>query len=247
MMETPPQTAPIQVRQLLVRFSGRIEPWEVPALRGAIGQKVGADAVLFHHHQGDSLRYSYPLIQYKRLGKSPAILCLGPGVDDIHKFFSQPDWSLRIGHKHLPMRIEELSLRVVEVGFANEPIAYSLRNWVAVNQDTFPAYRSLKTREERAAFLQRKLTGNMLSFAKGINWHVDQNIEVEIDTIEAAPNVRIKGVEMANFHVSFRSNLSLPDYIGLGGKPSIGMGMLYRADSGFRHQGGTTPPQYRVL
>lgn len=213
-------------RILTVQFSGRLSPWEIPAFRGAIGHKVGPDAVYFHHHEGEKLRFSYPLIQYKRINGSPAIICIGEGVDEIHRFFAKADWSISIGQKHLPMRIERLHLDTVEVGISATPTRYALSHWVALNQRNHQEYLQLQGIVARTQYLERKLTGNILSFAKGIGWHIDQPVEVTILEVTEAPRMTIKGISLVNFHVEFTCNVVLPSLVGLGGKVSVGMGVV---------------------
>lgn len=216
----------ITQRILTVQFSGRLSPWEVPAFRGAIGRKVGPDAVLFHQHEGEKLRFAYPLIQYKQMNGKPTIICIGEGVDEIHRFFAKADWSITIGHKHLPMRIERLSLDTVEMGLSATPIRYRLSHWAALNQRNHQEYQRLEGIVAKTKYLEQKLTGNILSFAKGIGWHIDQPIEVTILDMTEAPRVTIKGIPLVNFNLTFSCNVMLPSLIGLGGKVSVGMGVV---------------------
>ncbi len=224
-----------ELRILSIRFTGRLHPGEVSAFRGAIGHKVGPDAVLFHNHQGDRLRFAYPLIQYKSLGGRPSIICLGEGVDDIHRFFSQADWSLQVRGRELPMRIENLNLQPWNLSMESNPVhAYRLSRWVALNQRSYPEFQQLQGLSERIRYLERKLVGNILSFAKGIGWHIDQQIIVQINNLEEARPVRVKGFSLHNFHVDVSTNIRLPHHIGLGGKVSVGMGVVNSEST--RHQ-----------
>lgn len=73
-----------KIRYLTVRFDVEIQPYEIPAFRGAIIEKTGAEYVNFHHHLADGqFLYRYPVIQYKRIGRNPAIICIDEGTDDI--------------------------------------------------------------------------------------------------------------------------------------------------------------------
>ena len=51
----------MSVRILSVVFDTPIEPWELPALRGAIARKAGYEHEHFHNHdgQGDKMHYGY--------------------------------------------------------------------------------------------------------------------------------------------------------------------------------------------
>jgi len=76
-----------RIRVLDIEFENDIQPWEVPAFRGAVIESAGRKNILFHNHKQDKFVYSYPLIQYKRIGKKPHLVCIDDGVDEIHKFF----------------------------------------------------------------------------------------------------------------------------------------------------------------
>jgi hypothetical protein len=211
---------------LTVRFTGRLRPWEVPAFRGAIGRKVGAEGVLFHHHEGEKLRYAYPLIQYRCEGGRPVITCLGEGVEAIHQYFCQADWGITIGDHDLDMRVDALDLNSHALALSATERSYQISHWVALNQANHQRYQRLEGLAARIQFLEKKLVGNILAFAKGIDWYISDQVTVEITDLHAEPPMRIKGVRLENFQARFRTNVSLPAGIGLGAKVSIGMGGL---------------------
>lgn len=59
-----------RIKTLLLRFSNEISFKEIELLRGAVINAIGDKPnVLYHNHIDDTFRYSYPLIQYKRINK----------------------------------------------------------------------------------------------------------------------------------------------------------------------------------
>ena len=62
------------IRTLTVQFDANILYKEIPLFRGAVLKSMGDNAdLLYHNHTGENtFRYSYPLIQYKRLGGKAA-------------------------------------------------------------------------------------------------------------------------------------------------------------------------------
>ncbi|GAB4409601.1 MAG: CRISPR-associated endonuclease Cas6 [Bacteroidia bacterium] len=222
-MNSPlPQTTPSLLR---VIFDDEMEAHEIPALRGAIAARAGYDHILFHNHQDEGYRYAYPLIQYKRIGRRPAVVCVGRGVEEIHHFFQQPDWSVEISGRRLPMRILRMDLALISLALLDAPRTYAIRKWVALNPENWNSYQQIGSVAEQRDFLARKLTGNMLSYAKGIGWHVDGRIETTLLDADIH-TVRIKSVSLTAFDARFRTNVSLPDDIGLGGKVSLGYGTV---------------------
>ncbi|MBR5326893.1 MAG: hypothetical protein IKU49_10450, partial [Prevotella sp.] len=82
------------IRTLTVFYDTEINHTEIPLFRGAVWKSLGNKAdILYHNHTGeDSFRYSYPLIQYKRLNGKAAITCVEEGADIIGQFMSEtPD------------------------------------------------------------------------------------------------------------------------------------------------------------
>jgi len=56
------------IQTCLIRFRNEISFDEIPWLRGAVIHAVPETETLFHNHIGSGFRYSYPLVQYKRIG-----------------------------------------------------------------------------------------------------------------------------------------------------------------------------------
>ena len=81
----------------------------------------------------------------------------------------------------------------------------------------------------RISFLENILIGNLLSFAKGVNINIQNQIDCKLLSMDEPRITTVKGVKMMAFDVEFKSNLSLPDYMGLGKHVSIGYGTIVRA------------------
>jgi hypothetical protein len=216
-----------KIRCLQVEFSEEIAPYEIPAFRGAIINKVGDSYTLFHNHQaGGKFRYQYPLIQYKALFNRPMIVCVDEGVDEIHRFFQQPNWRLSISGRDLDIKIERLEMKQYTMQVWEKSFSYHIRNWVALSQESYKRYLSLAGLVEQVQFLETILIGNILSFAKGIGWHIEKPVEAKINNIQRTGLVTVKGVRVMAFSLDFKSNIFLPNYIGLGRNVSIGYGTV---------------------
>jgi len=73
------------IRTLTVLYNTEISNKEISLFRGAVLKSLGDKAnVLYHNHTGEeTFRYSYPLIQYKRINGKAAITCVEEGADII--------------------------------------------------------------------------------------------------------------------------------------------------------------------
>ncbi|NJL15174.1 MAG: CRISPR-associated endonuclease Cas6 [Microscillaceae bacterium] len=230
---------PDQILKVLkVVFDAQIRAGEIPAFRGAIAAKVGLNHDLFHNHApgSDQFIYRYPLIQYKRQGEQPMLLCLSEGVDEIHKYFEQRDWSINLSGRTLDMKIARLDLNQFTLQLGPQPQAYQINRWLALNQEKYRQYQALSGLTERVQLLERILTANILAFAKGVQWEVPGPIALRIQEILRENLVPYKAQKLMAFDLRFQTNVFLPRYIGLGGKVSVGFGTVkpLRPDANFK-------------
>lgn len=199
----------------------------MPAFRGAVIKKVGHENVAFHQHLSDNkFLYRYPLIQYKQINRKAAIMCINYGVDEIHKFFEQTNRDLPVSGRVLDMSIDHLRMNNYTIRIAEQKTTYKLRNWIALNQANYIEYNRLTGVAEKALFLENLLKANILSFAKGIEWTVENPIEAKIQEITSSHTVTLKKQKVNAFDLLFTTNVFLPNYIGLGKSVSLGFGMV---------------------
>lgn len=218
-----------KVKTLLIRFSNTISQEEVELFRGAVVHAVGNSNVLFHNHlDNDKLRYAYPLIQYKRIGGKAAILCIGEGTEAIGEFFSSCNFDVWIGDRHTRLEVERVQAGQGIVQLWDSQFAYHIRKWLPLNQENYEKFLTLENLADRYAMLERMLIGNILSFATGIGIHFDENVWAKITSAEEPRFIRYKGVKMMSFDAEFKTNVSLPDYVGIGKGVSLGMGTVVK-------------------
>jgi hypothetical protein len=215
-----------KIRILSVSFNSTIKSYEIPAFRGAVAEKAGRKSILFHNHDKNGYKYRYPLIQYKSLRQHPVLLCIDEGVDEIHHFFQSKDWDIYLSGRRLDMSIEQMNLKTFTMQVWDKQWHYSIHNWIALNQKNVGVYNNKPTEQEKKEYLEKILTGNILSFAKGINWTVDKQITTKIQKVRNVSTVNLKGNKLLGFHLDFSSNVFLPNHIGLGKGVSHGYGII---------------------
>lgn len=216
-----------KVRTLLVKFENDLSPWQVPAFRGAVIEKVGRENILFNHHLDDTkYYYHYPLVQYKSIHQRPAILCLGEGVDEIHKLFNKSTWEINLKGKRMDLIIDKLDLGNTLLNVWERTYDYSLNKWLALSEDNFSKFKGISDKMKQTEMLEHILTGNILAFAKGVDWHIDKEIKLRITEIKRTHNLKYKNTFLLAFDVDFSTNVFLPNYIGLGKSVSHGFGVV---------------------
>ena len=217
-----------QIRYLKIRFNQDISVRDIPKFRAAIIEKTERVSSLFHNHASDTqVMYRYPLIQYKITENKASIVCLQSGTDDIHFLLQQKEMNLRIGAKKSDFEIEDVDLHYDTVEIKDTTTSYTLHNWLALNQKHYAQWRACANDEKaQGEMLSRILRGNILSFAKGLDWWIEGRVEVEVTAVKAIKTRRFKQNEVLTFTVEFRTNVSLPEFVGLGKGVSVGFGVL---------------------
>ncbi len=218
----------MKIRVLNINFDTEIAAYEVPAFRGAVIYKVGKEStLLFHNHlDNNKYLYEYPRIQYKRIGGRPAIVCVEKGVDEIHHFFEAANWNLRIGEKLYEMKISHLNIHQFVLNVWDRNFRYHIGHWLALNQENYLKFKELEGIGEQIAFLETILKANILSFAKSLNWIIERPVELSIISQPKQQIVKNKQRKLLSFSLDFKTNVFIPNYIGLGKSVSIGFGVV---------------------
>lgn len=220
----------MDIKTLIIRFDGRLDNHEIPLFRGAVIAASGG-SVLFHNHIDDNYRYSYPLIQYKKIGNNPAIVCVGLGTESIGEFFSNGDFNFMIGDRPETMEIESIRAHKTRVQLWQQDFNYRIWKWLPLNSENFQKYKAAASASEKNMLLQNILKANLLSFCKGMNIFLEDELRCTITHLSEPRIMKYKGVALMSFNVEFASNLSIPDYIGLGKNAALGFGTV----TGVRH------------
>jgi len=214
-------------RILILRFKNLIHHNELVYFRGAIINALQEkNHLLFHNHDGDALRYSYPLIQYKRIGQRASIVCINEGTEVIGHLLSIGDLTTRLGEKEVELEIDNVKANQIIIQTWDSLFYYHLRKWLALNQTNYLDFMKLDSLSDKCIFLEKILIGNLLSMGKGINIQFEKEIICKITNIIETTTMTYKNVKMMSFDVEFKSNVSLPDYIGIGKGSSLGFGMV---------------------
>ena len=224
-----------KLRILQVSFDTQIQPYQLSAFRGAIAHKVGYEHTWFHNHDSENglTLNRYPLIQYKldthKSQMRPMLLCLEEGIEEAHHLFSQPEWSINIKGTPYDLRIAHLHVNQYTLNTWDTVFQYRLHKWQAFNAERFREYQQLQGIVAQCTFLEDRLNNQMDSFAKGVGWHTEQPITATITHLAKTEWVTYKKVKVFTFTIDFKTNVSLPDYIGLGRGASRGFGVVRKS------------------
>lgn len=218
-----------EIQIMKVVFDAEIASYETPAFRGAIIGKVGLDKDIYHNHDNNAdspkqYHYRYPLIQYRQDRKRPAMIFIGHGIPEAQHLFAQPDWSLTFSGRTQTMNIADMQLRRAAFGVTPDYRYYTLHRWQALNEENVKRYYATEDLSERLAILKRILSGHIISFAKGIDYRIEERFEVQITEILRTQTVQYEGIKALTFDVRIKTNLVFPPFVAVGKGVSLGFG-----------------------
>jgi len=212
------------INQAIIKFPEiALKTRDAHKLRGYFGDIFKEYSEILHNHYSDgSSRYKYPLVQYKVIDKIPVLTGFGEGADLLIKLFLDIK-KIDIDGKTYEISSKNISNNIIKFDNFSQLHTYEFKTlWMALNQDNYSKYMVLKTNEEKNYFLNKILTGNILSFYKGIDIFINEKVLITGKYIEK--QTQFKNKKMLAFKGEFVTNAIIPDYTGLGKSTSRGFG-----------------------
>lgn len=216
-----------KIKTLLVKFDNRISNLDIPKFRGAVIGKMENPDVIFHHHlDDDKYLKAYPLIQYKTINQHAAFFCIEEGTSKIHEFLKLDNWDMRIGETQHQIKLDSIKANEYLIQAWDKYFHYRISNWLPLNKENYQAYQNATGSDEKLFILEKVLRGNILSMGKGVDCHFDKEVKVNIETIVREKTQQFKEIKLHAIDAVFRTNVFLPNYMGLGKGVSIGFGVV---------------------
>ena len=211
----------------IIHFANQTINHNTSAFRGAI--ITGNPNELFHNHIGQTLAYRYPRIQYKFHQKHFIITGIAEGVELLDIGWKIGDIrKINLQGENIDLLIESRETRLFSPEFSPEGFYYSILNWLPLNQENHLKFRMCPSIMEQITMLNKIITGNILSLYKGIGEHIDKQINIRLQEITRTRIVKYKNIPMISFDIKIHSNISLPEYLGLGKGCSRGHGIILK-------------------
>ena len=199
-------------------------------LRGFFGNLFREYSEILHNHYADgSVKYSYPLVQYKVIENIPHLAGIEQGGKLLMELF------LRIKHLNIegnkyPVNSKNITNTITEIQDFGKLRTYRFNTlWMGLNQQNYQKYIQMHDTSEKNEFLNRQICNSIMAFYKGIGYTVKDRIMATGNLREKS--VRFKDRKMLAFDGSFVTNACLPDYVGIGKAVSRGFGTIIREKS----------------
>ncbi len=212
-----------KVKILIVCFKNEISDEEVEWFRAAVD--------VTNHSLSGGCEYAYPVVQYKRIKGKAAIVCVGEGEkqDRVIRFFQKCPQEIRLGSRVVNLEVESVEAHQNLVQVWQDMFDYRIRKWLPLNEENYKRYKATEGLKEQVALLESILTGNLRSFAKGLglDYELRQKIVCTITSLGDSYLIHhFDGVRMTAFDADFKTNITLPNCIGVGKGVSIGRGTV---------------------
>ena len=158
---------------LTLIFPFGIPPYALSAFRGAINELVEPKSAYFHNHNNDSgdgyLHWDYPRIRYSLYKGHAAVTGIEEGIlpliTELLPRLLAVDYLLIDGQPYgvAGFRLEQ---REAALQWCDEPQAFGMHRWVALNKANYRQWKKLEGNDEaRKLLLGRALTGQLGSIS----------------------------------------------------------------------------------
>lgn len=141
-------------------------------------------------------------------------------------FFFANRLEVQIENEKKKIKVENIKVHQHRVAVWDSFFDYKIYNWLPLNQDNYNKFKALEELTEKISFLEKIMSSNIISFLQGIDLFIDEKIEVKIKSIQSERLMNYKEQQMQAFTLVFRTNISLPNFIGLGKGSSVGFGVI---------------------
>lgn len=201
-------------------------------LRGYLGNMFKEYSPLLHNHYSNgSLRYRYPLVQYKIVHSKPILFGLAEGSEMLQQLFMQIK-ELKLGDQCYTIHTKNVEHSRATIGLSDKLHTYRFGSlWLALNQQNWQKYKQLSNSHQQKEMLESVAVANVLSVFRnlGLELPPEQRVLVQLPRLQTRTTF-FKEQKMIGFRGPLITNALLPAYTGLGKSVSRGFGTLLSID-----------------
>lgn len=206
---------------LKVWFDMVIKHRDLPAFKSAFRQG---------HAPISNLNGAYPLIQYKTRfykGHPQAMLVvMGDKIIELKEQLLGDSPKICIDGKEQTLAVAGLKLMPFPLRTDKGYHTYKLFNYHPFRADQYAYYLKLESMAEKKAFLEKALFQDLTTFTQGVGWPLHPPMEVKRLQLSQLKSLSYQGETVPCFDLRFRTNLWIPEHIGLGRGVDLGFGVL---------------------
>lgn len=194
-------------------------------LRGAIAGLYPNEILLHQHYENGTVKYNYPLVQYKVVSRKFTLVGIEEGAEVINRL-NLIGKTVVFSRQEFKILKKDITFQELPYGTTDTMTSYSfLTPWLALNEKNYEKYVMVGSWEKRKKLLESILIGNIISISKSLGYTVSEPINVEIQKMREV-KTKLKGTTMLGFLGTFSVNFEIPDYWGIGKSVSRGFGTI---------------------
>jgi Cas6b C-terminal domain/Cas6b N-terminal domain len=215
---------------ILSMFTISLEPehplrFSVGELRSFLNKKITVYSAV-HQNNAAGFIHRYPALQCKQLKGDLITIGISQGASCLCQI-AHDKVTLGTGENTCRITASDLAIRPEPFGIADTVFTYEfLTPWLALNQQHAKKFYDLKGKQQRDVFMQNLLTSQLISLSKSLDYDMISQI-----CCEAKVRFRRERIDRENvmvFFGKFRTNLCIPDHLGIGRSVSQGYGTIKR-------------------
>jgi hypothetical protein len=189
--------------------------------------KKSAEYTRLHKDLTGGFIHRYPVVQCKQIKGVLMVIGVGQGADLLQEI-SGSSQEFRFGETSCSITGRDQRIRGEEFGISDKIQTYEfLTPWLALNQQNAKKFYDLKGKPDRDAFMQKILAGHLSTLAKSLDCDLPAPL-----TCKSRVRFRRERIHQENVMVflgTFGTNLTIPDYLGIGQSVSQGFGTIRSA------------------
>jgi len=190
--------------------------------------KKSAEYTRLHKDSTIGFIHRYPVVQCKQIKSMLMVIGISQGADLLQEI-SGGEKEFRIGENTCTISGRDQGIRNEAFTISDKIHTYDfLTPWLALNQQNAKKFYDLKGKPERDAFMQKILTGNLSTLAKSLDYDLHAPL-----TCESRVRFKRERIDRENVMVflgTFKTNLRIPDYLGIGQSVTQGFGTIHCRD-----------------
>jgi hypothetical protein len=186
--------------------------------------KKSAEYTRLRKDSTEGFIHRYPVVQCKQVKNILMVIGIGQGADSLQELCGSKE-ELRVKNTCCIITSRDREIRKENFGISDEIHTYEfLTPWLALNQQNAKKFYDLKGKPDRDAFMQKILTGHLRTLAKSIDYDLPEPL-----TCTSRIRFKRERIHQENVIVflgTFGTNLTIPDYLGIGQSVSQGFGTI---------------------
>jgi hypothetical protein len=217
---------------ILRTFTLTLEPvnplqFPIDEVRSILNKELAAYSLLTRDADSDAI-HRYQAVQCKYLKHDLIVIGISQGAGLLRQLTEGRD-TMFSDRNSCTVTVRDSAIKNEEFGVTDLVQTYEfLTPWLALNQQNAKKFYDLKGKPERDAFMQKLLLGHLTALAKSLDYKPPSPITCE-------PKVRFRRDRIDHENVmvflgKFRTNLQIPDFLGIGQSVSRGFGTIRHID-----------------